>query len=278
MLIETIQNGTDLKKVRENLGYSQYKMAEILNVSQCTISFWERSTSVTVRAKESIRENLSFLFKKEDKREISSKVFTITRQERPWMEIVNSGLFSSYLDLGFILHMGPAQGLEEMVRKEIQPEGYILRRLEVLKLGIRNEKEFISKLPKEMLEMVISFILTNEKTGDNVFRSSVHSIQRNLNRILIENNPRDIKEGDYFRRVRINFRMTQKEMAIVLELSLPDIAKFEKGEIVAPECVKMYRYLHNIWEKDDSEELNKISNWIITKRFDVLGDYLRDEA
>lgn len=278
MLIETIQNGTDLKKVRENLGYSQYKMAEVLNVSQCTISFWERSTSVTVRAKESIRENLSFLFKKEEKREISSKVFTIPRQERPWKEVVNSGLFSSYLDLGFILHMGPAQGLEEMVRKEIQPEGYILRRLEVLKLGIRNEKEFISKLPKEMLEMVISFILTNEKTGDNVFRSSVHSIQRNLNRILIENNPRDIKEGDYFRRVRINFRMTQKEMAIVLELSLPDIAKFEKGEIVAPECVKMYRYLHNIWEKDDSEELNKISNWIITKRFDVLGDYLRDEA
>lgn len=278
MLIETIQNGTDLKKVRENLGYSQYKMAEVLNVAQCTISFWERSTSVTVRAKESIRENLSFLFKKEEKREISSKVFTIPRQERPWKEVVNSGLFSSYLDLGFILHMWPAQGLEEMVKKEIQPEGYILRRLEVLKLGIRNEKEFISKLPKEMLEMVISFILTNEKTGDNVFRSSVHYIQRNLNRILIENNPRDIKEGDYFRRVRINFRMTQKEMAIVLELSLPDIAKFEKGEISAPECVKMYRYLHNVWEKDDSEELNKISNWIITKRFDVLGDYLRDEA
>jgi len=274
MQLSEIRGGDDLRRLRNQLGLTQKQLGEKFDVHQCIISQWEANPShLNQRASMTIKDKFPTLFPKKQSTESVVYFITKPKKESPWVKFKDLGIEDEVLAM--LLHM-PIEAFNEHIKDNTIPiGGFRSQRFNLFKRVLDNEFEFVKKLSPNTVEALMSLlVLSPEKTLKQV----AHEVQRNLNKVLFETNPRDMQDGDYFRRVRLNFRMTPQELAIVLEISVGAVYKFEKGEVPNPECVKLFRYLQNIWDKDDEVELAKISNWIMTKRFGVLGDYLRDEA
>lgn len=276
MEIMVVENGTQLKNLREELGYSQVRLAQALGVSQSFISRNERTKRIPLESKEIINTFVRELRQKQIKKGlVNTKIYDIIKPPvKIWNDIYVSGLYNDK-QISFLLKL-EEEVLRNLVKTNNSVPDYLSMRFEFLEKAIKEELSFLSKLPIDILDMCITYKITHNLNLS--IKDTLHKVQRSLNRLLIEVNPRDMSNGDWYKRIRLNYRMTTKELAIVLETTVADICKFEKGFIPETTCVKMYRYLHNIWEKDDTLEIQKISSWIITKRLDILSDYLRDES